>query len=359
MANKVYVGDCRQVLKQMADTGIKVQCVVTSPPYFSLRSYLPKEHPSKPFEIGLEESPDDYVNNLVEVFKLVGEVLADDGVIWLNLGDSYAANNWIGNRENSSSTLNCIRPGYVPPYHDGKLDHKDRKKKVPPGLKAKNLLGIPWRVAFALQKEGFVIRSEVIWAKGVSGQKILEDQVFQACLDEGLDEEFAQRIVNRLDPFIGNPMPDSAKDRPSKSHETIFLISKNKDYYYDGDSIKEEFTSLAEHKKRKVLYQAHGNGETSKGRGDGHNILGNPSKGRNRRSVWCIQNKIFKGSHFATFSPALIEPMILAGSRLGDIVLDPFFGSGTVGAVAEKLGRNWIGIELNPEYVGLIEERRS
>jgi DNA modification methylase len=357
--NRVHIGDCLALIKEMIEAQVKVQMVCSSPPYFGLRSYLPSDHPSKQHELGLEETPDQYVENIVRVFRLIREVLTDDGVVWLNLGDSYAANNWIGNRENGTSTLNCIKPGYVPPYHNGQLNPKERKKIIPPGLKQKDLIGIPWRCAFALQNDGWYLRSEIIWAKGTSGQKVLEDQILAACLEEGLTEDLAKKVIARLNPFVGNPMPESAKDRPSRSHETVFLLSKNKDYYYDEVAIREEFTSFSEHRKRKVLYKAHGDGETSRGRGNGHNMLGDPTKGRNKRSVWTIQNAKFKDAHFATFPETLIEPMILAGSRPGDVVLDPFFGSGTVGVVAENLGRDWIGIELNPDYTNFIDKRRE
>lgn len=312
--NKVHIGHYADLVRAMIEDGIRVQCIVTSPPYYGLRSYLVPDHPNKKYELGLEGTPDHYVANIVSVFEVLKDLLKTDGVVWLNLGDSY---------------------------------------------REKELIGIPWQSAFALRDAGWHLRSEVIWAKGASGQRVLEDQVLMACLEEGLSQEVAERVVSRLNIFIGNPMPESAKDRVSRSHETIFLLSKSKDYYFDADSIKEEFTSLSEHKKRKVLYKAHGNGETSRGRGDGHNMLGDPTKGRNKRSVWLVQNEKFKGAHFACFPPSLMKPMILAGSKLGDIVFDPFFGSGTVGVVAEKLNRLWMGTELNPDYKEFIEKRRG
>lgn len=303
--------------------GVKTQMCVTSPPYFGLRDY------GHAGQIGLEATPAEYVAKMVDVFCLVREMLADDGVLWLNLGDSYAAK--------------------------------------------KQLLGMPWRVAFALQEAGWYLRQDIIWAKP-------------------------------------NPMPESVKDRCTKSHEYLFLMSKSERYYFNTEAIAEPVTqSTIERLAQPSLDQQHGSdrvpgktngamkavppswngssfdkgktGEMMKSRGhtkqfnssqggggtsfvghsgyfkaDGSPICGDK---RNKRSVWTVATVPYKGAHFATFPPALIEPCILAGSRVGDIVLDPFFGSGTSGQVAQQLGRRWIGCELNQDYEPLQQERVS
>ena len=259
-----------------------VQTCVTSPPYFGLRSYLPNEHPDKALEIGPEETPDEYVARMVEVFRAVRDVLADDGTLWLNLGDSYGA--------------------------------------------GKQLLGVPWRLAFALQADGWILRQDIIWAKGVSGD--------------------AARAG-----WSGNPMPESVRDRCTNAHEYIFLLSKSPKYYFDHEAIKEDAVKGAAgssfNKGKTATYQL-GRSSDKERTEDGK---------RNKRSVWTVATRPYKGAHFATFPTALIEPCILAGSRPGDIVLDPFMGSGTTAQVALQHGRRAVGCELNPEYLSLIEQR--
>ena len=257
----VVQGDARVALPKLPDQS--VQCVVTSPPYWSLRDY----HMAG--QIGLEPTVDQFINRLVEVFAEVRRVLKDDGVLWLNIGDAYTS----GDR------------GYRAPDKKHPVRAMTFRPPTPDGLKPKDLIGLPWRLAFALQRDGWYLRSDIIWHKP-------------------------------------NCMPESVKDRPTRSHEYIFLFSKSDRYYYDHAAIKE-------------------------------------INGRNRRTVWSIPTQAFKGAHFATFPPTLIEPCILAGSRPDDIVLDPFFGSGTVGLVCNQLQRRYIGIELHPDYVQIALERIS
>lgn len=255
----VFQGDAADILGSLPAN--RFRCCVTSPPYWGLRDY------EADGQIGAEENPDEYVERLVAVFDQVRRVLTDDGTVWLNLGDSYTS----GNR------------GYRAPDKKNPVRAMSYRAKTPEDLKPKDLVGIPWRVAFALQKAGWYLRSDIIWEKP-------------------------------------NCMPESVKDRPTRSHEYLFLLSKSLRYYYDYQSIREE-------------------------------------NGRNRRTVWSIPTEPFSGAHFATFPPRLVEPCILAGSEPDDWVLDPFFGSGTVGAVCEEQRRNYVGIELNPDYVNLAVER--
>jgi len=333
--NNVLFGDCRDTMRDLISQGVKVQCCVTSPPYYGLRDY------GHPGQLGLEETPADYVAAMVEVFGLVRELLADDGVLWLNLGDSYS-NGGLATRD-----------------ADDKLAARGMNTRPNDGAKPKDLLGIPWRVALALQADGWYLRQDIIWHKP-------------------------------------NPMPESVTDRCTKAHEYIFLMSKNERYYYDNDAIKEQ--AVADHapgntthkgttayeegdekhrtKQGLVAYaeRARGRGGKNAFRGQGHfrtteagpaNREGRDMRDvgtgerRNKRSVWTVPVMPYTGAHFATFPPALIEPCILAGSRPGDTVLDPFFGSGTTGEVAGRLGRNWIGCELNPDYAPLQRERTA
>ncbi len=264
---RVLVGDARQRLAQLQDCS--VQTCVTSPPYWGLRDY------GHDGQIGLERTPDEYVAELVEVFREVRRVLADDGTLWLNLGDTYG-------------------PG-------------------------KQLQGIPWRVAFALQSDGWWLRQDIIWAKP-------------------------------------NPMPESVTDRCTKAHEYVFLLSKSARYFYDIEPIREP---VSEHWKHGGLPPVPLRGEhvlTAGSRVKAKRVYDEP-KGANRRSVWSIPTKPYAGAHFAVMPEALAEPCILAGSRAGDLVLDPFTGSGTVGVVALRHDRDFIGTELNPEYAALAEAR--
>lgn len=300
MTLQLHHGDCQDVLRSLPDAS--VECCVTSPPYFGLRDYGVEG------QIGLEQTPDDYVQNLVEVFREVRRVLRDDGTLWLNLGDSYNAYN--ANRGASTS----ISDGTA-----GRGHPKHRQGLTTPTLKNKDLIGIPWRVAFALQADGWYLRQDIIWHKP-------------------------------------NPMPESVRDRCTKAHEYVFLLSKSARYYYDANAIKEADQgepagNVNGFKNRQGLASFH---VVSGGAGsDGWN----PGSGRNRRSVWTIPPKPFHGAHFAVMPPALVKPCILAGCPMNGVVLDPFTGSGTVGEVALLLGRRFIGIELNPEYHAIAERR--
>jgi DNA modification methylase len=301
--NKVIIGDCREVLKSLPEKSI--HCCVTSPPYFGLRSYCAVGSNEKALEIGIEQTPEEYVFNLVEVFREVKRVLQDDGSAWLNLGDSYSGGGRGGDpkhKKDSNSAENTA-PSYK-------------------GIPAKNLIGIPWQVAFALQKDGWILRSDIIWAKN-------------------------------------NPMPESCKDRPTKAHEYISLFAKSQKYYFDNEAIKEPCSesNINDFKKRKTLDNkgTYGNVRADLGRSRVDYMPSNFM--RNKRSVWNVNTKPYKGAHFATFPPALIAPCILAGCPENGLVIDPFGGSGTVGEVCNKLGRNYILIELNPEYKTLIDTR--
>jgi site-specific DNA-methyltransferase (cytosine-N4-specific) len=260
----IVIGDALHVLKDI-DPGT-YRCCVTSPPYWGLRDY------GIPGQIGAEDKLEDYIENLVMVFREVRRVLTEDGTLWLNLGDSYTS----GNRTwRATDKKNPAREmGYRPP--------------TPEGLKPKDLIGVPWRVAFALQADGWYLRADIIWYKP-------------------------------------NCQPESVKDRPTSAHEYVFLFSKSEKYFYDYEAIREP--------ARK------------------------PGSFRNRRSVWRIRTRPYSGAHFATFPAELIKPCILAGSERGDKVLDPFFGSGTVGEMCMKLGRKFTGIEIKEEYAALAKHR--
>jgi DNA modification methylase len=308
-------GDCREVMATLPAES--VQTCVTSPPYWGLRDY------GVPGQLGLEKTPDEYVAKMVEVFREVRRVLRNDGTLWLNLGDSYAAGPM------SASEIAGKRSGGTLNGRYGAVDNvamAQRRSPVPPGLKPKDLVGIPWRVAFALQADGWYLRSDIIWHKP-------------------------------------NPMPESVTDRPTKAHEYLFLLTKSERYYYDADAISEESETGAHHARYHMAdVRANGyrnkNAEHSMGKGHGglQALTGDPMR-RNRRSVWTVATRPYKGAHFATFPPKLIEPCILAGCPVGGTVLDPFGGSGTTGAVAEQHGRNAILIELNASYLPLQRER--
>ena len=384
----LHLGDCLEILPKLpADS---VQAVVTSPPYYSLRDYGVEG------QIGLESTPEAYVEKLVNVFREVRRVLRDDGVLWLNLGDTYAGGKGqnarndhtleqrkaegrtIQRRETTISTLKTLPA-------DNAAMLRERR------MKPKDLIGIPWMVAFALRDDGWYLRQDIIWAKP-------------------------------------NPMPESVTDRCTKSHEYIFLLTKNRDYYYDFEAILEpanydgrKATEMQGSKKyhngfaptnenpntlhiegherwsRKIgrterkcheqnIHKDYSNGKNGNGEYVGHKMAGtnyggdgkglhghsgyydkdgNPrfnqfedgTPARNKRSVWYVSTKPYKEAHFATYPAELIEPCILAGSRVGDTILDPFNGSGTTGEVAIKYGRHYIGIEINPEYIKLAERR--
>jgi DNA modification methylase len=265
----VITGDCREILTSLPDES--VNCCVTSPPYYGLRSYLPKDHPDKDKEIGVENSADIYVSDLASIFREVKRVLRKDGTCWINLGDSYAN---------------------------------------------KSLLGIPWSVALALRADGWYIRSDIIWHKP-------------------------------------NPMPENISDRPTKSHEYLFFLTKSPRYYYDSAAVREPAVEPDRQRNDRI------------GGATGHlvrhslgGIMG-ASETRNRRSVWTINLEPFRGAHFSTFPSRLVKQCIKTGSPEGGTVLDPFGGSGTVGLVAATLGRNAVLIELHPSYSTMIKYRLS
>lgn len=303
-------GDCLAQLKTLPDAS--VQCCVTSPPYWGLRDY------GVDGQIGLEATPDAYVQKMVEVFREVKRVLRDDGTCWLNLGDSY-----------SGSGKGCMGDG-TPSDRGSAKQGTNRGTAVgvfpetESGLKPKDLVGIPWRVAFALQADGWYLRSDIIWHKP-------------------------------------NPMPESVTDRPTKSHEYMFLLTKSERYFYDHEAIQEALTRPDEG-ERKTPARFGGADKFVEAKKQsrlhsGNEYLGTANGKRNKRTVWTIATQPYAEAHFATFPPKLIEPCILAGSRPGDVVLDPFAGAGTTLYVAKELGRQFIGIELNPNYIGLIEKR--
>jgi DNA modification methylase len=269
----ILIGDAKDKLKELETESI--QSVITSPPYWGLRDYGNDE------QIGQEETPDKYIDNMVEVFDKVFKVLKKDGTLWLNIGDSYSS---------------------------------IRNEKI--GVKKKDLVGIPWMLAFALRKNGWYLRQDIIWAKP-------------------------------------NPMPESVRDRCTKSHEYIFMLTKSEKYYYDHNAIREPRTS---------------SGSNHQFGGKKYNDPDNPIYGsiqsvyesdgkRNKRDVWNITTQPFKDAHFAVMPEALVEPCILAGSKVDDFILDPFAGSGTVGVVAKKHNRKFIGIELNPDYAKIANDR--
>ena len=352
--NKVYFGDCRESMRQMAKDGIKVQSCITSPPYYGLRDYGTAnwfggdkkcEHEGisisnnrnfinqggrgsnkksisygncikcgatkEDLQIGNEQTPKEFIDNLVEVFACVWDILEDDGTLWVNLGDSYynyrpgkgqALNKQTVANNNQDLPQECARRG-------NKLD----------GYKEKDLMGMPWRLAFALQDFGWYLRQDIIWHKP-------------------------------------NPMPESVKDRCTKSHEYIFLLTKNPQYYFDNNAIKE----LSIHSDRTAGNKNPQKGTNKKGMEIRGGLLAAQQKSyeySNKRDVWTVPVKPYSGAHFAVYPEKLVEPMILAGTKVGNIVLDPFFGSGTTGVVAQKLGRQYIGCELNKDYEQLQNDR--
>ena len=279
----IYQGDCVEVMRKFSPTHYDM--CVTSPPYWGLRDY------GVDGQIGLEDDIYIFVDKIVEVMREVKRVLRDDGTLWLNMGDSYAMSSMRGGTKDFKWTPKAGQKGIITP-RAWEASGRDNfgykgKSRIPAGLKAKDLMGLPWRVAFALQADGWYLRQDIIWHKP-------------------------------------NPMPESVKDRCTKAHEYIFLFSKQPKYYFDSEGLREEAKT-----------------------GDG---------GRNKRSVWRVTTKPVKEAHFATYPPDLIEPCILAGSRAGGAVLDPFGGSGTTGRVAEKFGRDSTLIELNPEYIEIAQK---
>ena len=278
MKDTILYGDCRETLQQFAESGVRARMCVTSPPYYGLRDYGNEDS-----QIGLEESPEEFIQQLVEVFRGVRDCLTDDGTLWVNIGDSYY--NYRGGKGQALPKQSVANTNQDLPQ--GKNPRRGNKLK---GYKEKDLIGIPWMLAFALRADGWYLRQDIIWSKP-------------------------------------NPMPESMKDRCTKSHEYIFLLSKKQNYFFDVESIKEPTI-------------------------DGKSM-------KRKKSVWNIQTKPYKGAHFAVYPPELIEPAILAGSEEGDIILDPFMGSGTTAMVSKSLGRYYIGCELHEEYGELIDNRIS
>ena len=332
----VRVGDCREVLRSLPDES--VQCCVTSPPYWGLRDYGHAD------QIGQEATPELFVQTMVEVFREVRRVLKSDGTCWLNLGDTYAGYHGNKNADIPTSAVNG--------WTNGTNENLRTSSANRNGYKAKDLIGIPWMTALALRADGWYLRQDIIWAKP-------------------------------------NPMPESVTDRCTKSHEYIFLLSKSERYYYNHEAIKERqaessVARLAQDVenqrgsdrvpgKTNGTMKAVGRGGKNAFRGQGHFRDGNgPANrdgrdmkdvgaegNRNKRSVWTVTTQPYKEAHFATYPPDLIKPCILAGTKPGDVVLDPFGGSGTTGQVSLELGRRALLIELNPDYAKIIDKRTA
>lgn len=319
---KILIGDCRELLKTLPTES--VHCCVTSPPYYGLRDY------GVPNQIGLETTPDEYVAELVIIFREVRRILRDDGTLWINLGDSYARSDKKGGSGFGGKNQKYLGDSYSRACSD-----------IPPGLKAKDLIGIPWMVAFALRADGWYLRRDIIWHKP-------------------------------------NPMPESMDDRCTSSHEYIFHLSKSQRYYYDAKAIAEDgiYAGLANQdesgfKNPQFFNGKHKEGYRSSDKQRGHDRRHagfndrwdqmekseQCSGKRNKRSVWTVATKPYAEAHFATFPPALIEPCILAGCPVDGIVLDPFGGAGTTGLVADRWQRSAILIELNPAYAEMARNR--
>lgn len=320
MSYRILQGDVLDRLRELPDES--VHCVVTSPPYWGLRDY------GVDGQIGLESTPQEFVSKMVAVFREVRRVLRKDGTAWVNMGDSYAH----ATQGGGCVLTNGRTDGRNSNESDNVRGRQDRST-LGPGLKPKDLCGIPWRLAFALQDDGWWLRQDIIWAKP-------------------------------------NPMPESVTDRCTKAHEYIFLLSKSASYYYDADAIREEQTSPDKRAGRNSSCLVDKSPSPRKGmrssdpdrfgltRGTTNESCTHEA-GRNKRSVWSIATQPYPEAHFATFPEELITPCILAGSPLGGTVLDPFSGSGTTGVVALRYHREYIGIELNPEYVAMSERRIS
>ncbi len=299
MRNKIYYGDVRETLPNLWQ--YKAQMCVTSPPYYGLRDYGGEDN-----QVGQEETPEEYINNMVDIFRLVRDNLMDDGTLWLNIGDSYY--NYRPGKGQSYPKQSVSKTKQDLP------DKCNKRGNELEGLKEKDLIGIPWMLAFALRQDGWFLRQDIIWHKP-------------------------------------NPMPESVRDRCTKSHEYIFLFSKNKKYFYDNEAIKEDAKDWGVRNRVNGKYHNKGTGLQP------HTGLTKSYPKKNKRSVWSVTNKPYKGAHFAVFPPDLISPCILAGSRVGDLVLDPFMGSGTTAMVSKQLGRDYLGCELHSDYSELAEKR--
>ena len=301
VVDTILFGDCRDTLKEFDG---KARTCVTSPPYYGLRDYGGEDK-----QIGQEESPEEYIQNLVEVFRSVRDVLTDDGTLWVNIGDSYY--NYRPGKGQALPKQSVSKTKQDLPDKCAKRGNKLQ------GLKEKDLIGIPWMLAFALRADGWYLRQDIIWHKP-------------------------------------NPMPESVKDRCTKSHEYIFLLSKNRKYYYNNEAIKEPVKQdWGTRDRTKGKYHNPGTGLVP------HSGLSKSYDRKNKRDVWSVTNKPYKGAHFAVYPPDLIEPCIKAGSEEGDIVLDPFMGSGTTAIVSKSLNRHYIGCELHEDYGKLIQKRLS
>ena len=317
ITSTILTGDSLEQLKTLPDA--TVNTCVTSPPYYGLRQYLPDGSDLKSFEIGTEETPDQYIAKLVDVFREVRRVLRDDGTCWVNIGDSYCNTNGYARAQPEFQ-----RQG----RNDAPANDRDLTHLHKAGFKTKDLIGIPWMLAFALRADGWYLRQDIIWAKP-------------------------------------NPMPESVRDRCTKSHEYIFLLSKSKQYYYDNKAIMEPAAYGEEHANKATSWgtnRKHPNKANVADYafiGDNHTTskMEDGSYGRNKRDVWTVTTKPYSEAHFATFPQALIEPCILAGAPFDGLVLDPFTGSGTTAVTALQNGRNFIGVELNPKYVTMAEKR--
>ena len=299
MVDLILFGDCKDTLKQFPRNS--AQMCVTSPPYYGLRDYGGEEA-----QIGQEQTPEEFIDNLVSVFREVRDVLKDDGVLWVNIGDSYY---------NYRPGTGGLPKQTVSRTSQDLPEQCNRRANKLDGLKEKDMIGIPWMLAFALRADGWYLRQDIIWHKP-------------------------------------NPMPESVKDRCTKSHEYIFLLSKNQNYYYDNEAIKEPVKQdWGTRDRTKGKYHNPGTGLQP------HSGLTKSYERKNKRSVWTVNKKPYKGAHFATYPEELIEPCILAASRPGDTILDPFMGSGTTAYVARKHDRHYIGCELHEDYGSLIQKR--
>jgi DNA modification methylase len=329
--NTIIQGDTTTVLKTLPSSS--VDCIITSPPYWAMRDY------DVTGQIGLEHTPEEYVAKMVVLFREARRLLKNEGTLWLNLGDTYIGSwgNYSGQNRGAGRQRKIMNGSKVPnPAYQGKENWRPPTSRIG-DLKPKNLVGIPWRVAFALQADGWYLRQDIIWAKP-------------------------------------NPMPESVLDRCTKSHEYVFLFSKSPRYYFDAASIKTESKNVGSSRQtnwasggihervaRKTWKDRKKEGEPMRYGISSHTpSLNKTGDGKaNKRSVWFVPTQSFREAHFATFPEQLITPMILAGCPKGGLVLDPFFGAGTTGLASRKLGRNYLGIELNPKYVEMARARIS
>jgi len=300
LKDTILYGDCRETLNNL--TNLSIQTCVTSPPYYGLRDYGGEKN-----QIGQEQSPEEFIDELVKVFRIVRDKLKDDGTLWVNIGDSYYNYRPSKGKSYPKQTVSKTKQDLP--------DYSSKRNNKLSNYKEKDLIGIPFMLAFALRNDGWYLRQDIIWHKP-------------------------------------NPMPESVRDRCTKAHEYIFLLSKSKKYYYDNEAIKEPVKQdWGTRNRANGKYHNSGTGLQP------HSGLTKSYTTKNKRSVWSITNKPYKHAHFATFPPDLIEPCILAGSREGDIILDPFMGSGTTAMVSKQHNRHYIGCELHEDYGELIQGR--